>query len=152
MIILIYIVIHSFDETKLKKARTLLMNYYYDKLTEYSSKSMLISNKILIDFCISDFKKMENQRCDIVYALDTMSREKLISFIIRNKDVNLIKKTLDNNFDAILLNRHLVFGSLFIENIVDNISNLISIINENLKYKESLLCNDSDIISKLHFL
>lgn len=145
---MIYIVIHSYDKHKLESTRTLLLNYYSHKITEYSSNSILISNKILIDFCDSDFKKMENQRCDIVYSLDTMSREKLVSFILNNRDVNLIKKTMDDNFNAILLNKHLTYGSLFMENIIDNIKDLIDVIDEQLKYKESLLYDKTDISSR----
>lgn len=132
---MVYIIIHSFDKRKLFNARTLLQNYYYSIINEQSSRSMLIKNKVLIDFCDSNYEAMKNQRCDVVLSLDAKTREELIDYLMSGKDTDKeIRRVLDNSFDGIMINRHLTYGSFFEEKILKNIKYLILFINEIVKF------------------
>lgn len=132
---MVYIVIHSFDKRKLFNARTLLQNYYYPIIDEQSSRSMLIKDKVLIDFCDSNYEAMRNQRCDVVLSLDAKTREELIDYLMSGKDTDEeIRRVLDNSFDGNIINRHLTYGSFFEEKILKDIQCLIMFINDVTKF------------------
>lgn len=132
---MVYIIIHSFDKRKLFNTRTLLQNYYYPIIDEQSSRSMLIRNKVLIDFCDSNFQAMKNQRCDVVLSLDVKTREELIDYLMSGKNSDEeIRRVLDSSFDGTIINRHLTYGSFFEEKILKNIQHLILFINDVTKF------------------
>ena len=132
---MVYIIIHSFDKRRLFNTRTLLQNYYYPIINEQSSRSMLIKNKVLIDFCDSNYEAMKNQRCDVVLSLDVKTREELIDYLMSGKDTDEeIRRVLDSSFDGTIINRHLTYGSFFEEKILKNIQHLIMFINDVAKF------------------